>query len=126
MRSKIKQKQEMNYKSLAYALLLLNIVLIGAVFNLLVISRNGGKMPFYTKIQFAEDNTSIPFSDFNEVEIPLFADILNIKSSSKIMYFSIGDVLMVISAILLILLLIYEIKLAIKEKWKLMRGFNEK
>lgn len=69
--------------------LLINFVLIGALFNSLVLITNNGKMPVQTEGYFVTD-THFSFQDMNEVNNYYFTDIFKI---GKYIY-SLGDIVM--------------------------------
>lgn len=72
------------------------ILIVGITLNFLAITKNGGRMPFYTTY-YSSTETHFSFTDFNEVNYPYLTDIINFP---KRLYFSIGDAVILIGATL--------------------------
>src|SRR3990167_11233104 len=86
----------------------LNIVLIKIIFCLLllmagmtmqymVMTNNGGKMPFYAEYDY-EDNKYISFNDKQEVKYPYLSDIIKLPPG----LWSLGDITMFSATLLMI------------------------
>lgn len=64
----------------------------GSIMNMSVMVQNGGKMPVLSDCSINTD-IHFDFQNFDEVNVPYFADIINLRSA----IFSIGDVIMLSS-----------------------------
>ncbi len=78
------------------------IVYIGASFNFLAVLENGGRMPVQGIPATYEKHFA--FEDKDEVNFYYFTDIIKIRNY----YVSIGDIILLMGAMVLVLALVYE------------------
>lgn len=97
-------------------LLFLVIGVIGARMNMLVVISNGGRMPVYQS-SVANANTHFTFYNFREIHYPLFADIIQTRTDTRLISSSFGDFFILIGALGNILSIIFLVSLG-KEKYK--------
>lgn len=89
------EKRVENNEKIIIIMSLLLLCLVGGFMNLTVMATNGGKMPFYDKIEFSSQS-HFSFTNFSEIRYSYLADIIPI--GNRIL--SIGDVVMSLSLIL--------------------------
>jgi hypothetical protein len=80
-----------------YAFVFLFIILIGGTLNVVVMDANDCEMPVRLSSGTPLYNQAcyLPFEDFSEVNLPILADIIDIKTGKYIHHVSIGDILAV-------------------------------
>lgn len=88
----IKINYERGFKYLFIFCLALIMLMIGSLFNYLTVTENSCLMPVKLNY-YLESNTHMSFLDKSEINFYYFSDIFRLGS----MYFSIGDVLMMIA-----------------------------
>jgi len=87
-----KKRIEILKKRAIIGLICINLMLIGAFFNILTISKNGGKMPVYTNNYFFTSQRHFIFNDSSQVKNFIFTDMMHVIFVNKYeIYFSIGD-----------------------------------
>ena len=102
---------EKRIKFLEKELLINNLFLIfilGCLLNMGVMMANDLKMPaYFPKGDFIppfDNSVYIPFTNFNDIKYPYLSDVFKIKISSYTLRFSIGDILMFWSIILILII----------------------
>lgn len=97
-----KERMEKLKTRAVVGLIFMNLFLIGAFFNLLAISDNGGKMPVYTDNPFETSPRHFIFNNASEVNHFYLTDIMRasfVKQGFEV-YFSIGDVIIYATGIM--------------------------
>jgi hypothetical protein len=91
-----------------YAFIGLFIILIGGTLNVMVMDANDCEMPIRISggIPMYNQACYLPFEDFQEVNLPILADIIDIKTGRYIHHVSIGDILAVSGGLCLIYILV--------------------
>ncbi|GIW67811.1 MAG: hypothetical protein KatS3mg096_706 [Candidatus Parcubacteria bacterium] len=102
-------------------LTLLFSFLIGANLNLYAVVSNDCKMPYLIKhrpiMDFDYDsNKHKPIADFREAKVYFLTDFMSIPTLSKRIYFSLGDLFLYLSIILIFIYSAKEIKKIVKKK----------
>ena len=69
-----------------------NIMLVGGLLNYYAIAENQGKMPIYSNYNY-ESETHFTFQDKSEVKMFYLVDIFKLS----FLYFSIGDIIIVLA-----------------------------
>lgn len=80
-----------------YAFVFLFIILIGGTLNVVVMDANDCEMPVRISggIPMYNQACYLPFEDFSEVNLPILADIIDIRTKKYVHHVSIGDILVV-------------------------------
>lgn len=86
-----------------YAFVFLFIILIGGTLNVVVMDANDCQMPVKLSggIPLYNQECYLAFEDFQEVNLAILSDIIDIKTKRYIHHISIGDILAVLGGILL-------------------------
>jgi hypothetical protein len=98
---------------------LLNIILIGALLNMLTITMNDGKMPVYTN-SFEMDERHSSFTEPSQVKLFILTDIMSVNLKAFILYFSIGDIFVVGG---LFFVFVYSITILVVDSYNLLSDF---
>lgn len=91
------------------------IIFIGAILNTACIMMNNGRMPVYTE-NYINSFTHFNFNNINEIKLFDFSDKFNIKfSNGYILFFSVGDILVVIGILLISVCIVNLVFMLVKE-----------
>lgn len=88
----------------------------GGILNTLPLIHNGGRMPVYTSILFEDDSRHFRFENKEEVKYWALSDIFYMDLRKYNLWFSIGDVIIILGGIYAIIIAIYYTKEVIKNK----------
>jgi len=80
--------------------LLISIIILGALFNVFVVATNDGRMPVYSLSQ--DTDTHFGFQEREEINNWFLSDIFRLPIKNPSIFFSIGDVIMILSYFVLI------------------------
>jgi len=93
-------------------LFLIDIIFLGAIFNILAISTNGGRMP--VKDLGYETNIHSSYENYEDINFPIYSDRFNIGDSIV----SLGDIIMFLSMLLITIMVVWDITCQIIDKKK--------
>lgn len=93
--------------------ILINILMVGVVFNSEALAKNGGKMPVLSAIHY-KTNTHFSYQDRDEVERWYFTDIIPLGADRKA---SIGDIFSISGLTLLVIYSIFAMRKE-RQEWK--------
>lgn len=91
-----------------YAFIFTFLILIGGTLNVVVMDANECEMPVRLSSGTPLYNQAcyLPFEDFSEVNLPILADIIDIKTGRYIHHVSIGDILAISGGLFLTYILV--------------------
>lgn len=85
--------------------LILFLFFFGLLLNQIAITFNNYKMPVKTYLNVENPKTHFPYTNNNEINFPILADNYRINPFNNKVLYSIGDIYIIISSVLLIYLI---------------------